>query len=183
MVFMIPLIEWIPNAALAAMLIYAGYRLAAPAGFIHMYQIGKEQLAVFVLTILVTLLEDLLLGVFSGIILKLLFHLYHGARFGELFQANYETNEIEGKLCFQLRGSALFSNLLGFKRALAEIPEGEDVVFDVSAVRLIDHSFMNFITQYREQYQELHGRSFEIRGLERLQSMSEHPLSCRYAMK
>jgi len=39
MVFMIPIIEFIPNSALAAMLIYAGYNLAAPKHFIHAYKI------------------------------------------------------------------------------------------------------------------------------------------------
>jgi MFS superfamily sulfate permease-like transporter len=44
-------IELIPNTALAAMLITVGVKLAHPKEFIHIFQIGKEQLAVFLVTI------------------------------------------------------------------------------------------------------------------------------------
>jgi MFS superfamily sulfate permease-like transporter len=47
MIFLIPFIELTPNASLAAMLIYAGYRLASPKEFRHVYHIGPEQLAIF----------------------------------------------------------------------------------------------------------------------------------------
>lgn len=40
-------IEMIPNAALAAMLISVGIKLAHPKEFIHTFQVGKEQLAIF----------------------------------------------------------------------------------------------------------------------------------------
>src|SRR5690606_4966253 len=48
------LIHQIPKAALAAMLVYTGYRLASPKEFIKTYQIGIDQLAIFVTTLVVT---------------------------------------------------------------------------------------------------------------------------------
>jgi MFS superfamily sulfate permease-like transporter len=47
MLFLIPVIELIPNSALAAMLLFAGYRLASPRQFRQTLQIGWEQLAIF----------------------------------------------------------------------------------------------------------------------------------------
>ena len=58
----------IPLAALAAMLVYTGYRLAHPTEFIHVYRIGKEQLAIFVTTLVFVLATDLLIGVAAGIV-------------------------------------------------------------------------------------------------------------------
>src|SRR5262249_16609248 len=68
----------IPMAALGAMLVFVGFRLASPKEFIHTYKIGVEQLVVFMTTIIVTLSTDLLIGVSSGIVLKILIHLLNG---------------------------------------------------------------------------------------------------------
>ncbi|MDG1158496.1 MAG: SulP family inorganic anion transporter [Flavobacteriales bacterium] len=64
-----PLLEMIPNAALAAMLIAVGLRLVNPKGLANIYQLGLDHLAAFFLTIILTLVEDLLLGIASGMVL------------------------------------------------------------------------------------------------------------------
>src|SRR5262249_11372229 len=61
------LIHRIPLAALAAMLVYTGFRLASPREFAKVYQIGREQLLVFVTTIVAVLATDLLIGIAVGI--------------------------------------------------------------------------------------------------------------------
>ena len=118
MIFMIPVIEMIPNAALAAMLIFAGYRLAAPKEFIHTYKIGKEQLAIFLVTLIITLVEDLLLGIAAGIIVKFVFHLVNGASFGGLFKAKYDKEERGDEVILHVKDSAVFSNLIAYKKAI-----------------------------------------------------------------
>jgi len=70
-----PVIEMIPNAALAAMLITVGIKLAHPKEFINTFRIGKEQLAIFLITIVFTLVEDLLVGIAAGVVLKMILHL------------------------------------------------------------------------------------------------------------
>lgn len=121
MIFLIPAIELIPNAALAAMLIYAGYRLAAPREFIHTFHIVTEQLAIFLTTIVVTLAEDLLLGVDAGILVKFIFHIYHGALWSSLFKAKYAKTEDENAIIVKIAESAIFSNLIGFKKLLLDL--------------------------------------------------------------
>lgn len=68
----------IPLAALAAMLIYTGFRLTHPREFLHVYEIGKEQLIIFVATLVGVLATDLLIGIAIGIAVKLLIHVING---------------------------------------------------------------------------------------------------------
>ena len=71
LIFAVSFSNYIPNAALAAMLIGVGYKLAHPKEFGHMAKIGLEQIAIFLVTILVTLASDLLVGIGAGIVFKL----------------------------------------------------------------------------------------------------------------
>lgn len=178
MIVLIPLIEMIPNAALAAMLIFAGYRLAAPAQFLHTLHIGREQLAVFLVTIVVTLAEDLLLGVAAGILVEMLFHLASGASFRSLFKARYDMVESGSVLQVKVVESATFSNLIGYKKVLHSIPQQSEVHFDLSGAHLVDHSFMVFIHHFREEYNRLGGQ-FEIAGLHLHEPFSKHPYAAR----
>ena len=178
MLLLIPMIELIPNAALAAMLIFAGFRLAAPKEFIHTYKLGKEQLAIFITTILVTLLEDLLLGVAAGIVVKILFHLYNGASLRTLFKAQYEIVRDDRTTTIKVSGSAVFSNLIGYKKVLANLPANEAIIMDFSNTKLVDHSFMHFAHHFEHRYNEK-GGNFKIRGLENHKALSDHPLATR----
>lgn len=178
MVLLIPVIEMIPNAALAAMLIFAGYRLASPKEFVHTYKVGREQLVIFLTTIIVTLAEDLLMGIAAGILVKFIFHLINGASVKSLFKAHYEVVFIGQGALIKVTESAVFSNLLGFKKMLATLPEKADIKFDVSEARLIDHSFMAFIDHFAKEY-NINGGKFQIIGLENHISLSDHPLSTK----
>jgi MFS superfamily sulfate permease-like transporter len=178
MIFIIPLIELIPNAALAAMLIFAGYRLAAPKEFLHTYHIGKEQLAIFLTTIIVTLAEDLLLGIAAGILVKILIHLYNGASLKSMFKAKYHLDKSDQTYALKIYDSAIFSNLIGYKKLLTSFPEKIQVSIDFSAAKLVDHSFMAFITHFKNEYNDK-GGDFEIIGLDNHKSLSDHPLSTK----
>jgi MFS superfamily sulfate permease-like transporter len=182
MLLVIPWIELIPNAALSAMLIYAGFRLASPKEFKGVYAIGTEQLTIFLVTIAVTLLEDLLLGVAAGIVVKLVFHLTRGVRFNELFRTDVDVERVGSITHVTLNGAAVFTNILGHQKIFQSIPLTDDVVLHVEAVDFIDHSFLEVVHRWESDVRQA-GRRFIWEGEQGLEPLSDHPLAARKRQK
>jgi MFS superfamily sulfate permease-like transporter len=172
-------IDTIPLASLAALLVYTGFRLASPQAFAKSLDLGKEQLALFVLTIAAVLATNLLAGVLIGIAAKLLIHLGRGVPLRNLLTISYRVDRKEAGACaIRVSGSAIFSNFIALKSELSELPDGKAITFDLSEVYLIDHTVMEFIEQYRENYIERGGRC-EIHGLADHEPYADHGLAAR----
>jgi MFS superfamily sulfate permease-like transporter len=182
MLLMIPVIELIPNTALAAMLIYVGYNLAAPKEFIKTYKTGKAQLVIFIVTIAVTIATDLLVGIASGIIVKFIIHFINGATLKSLFKAHYELSETDGKYNFTVQDPAIFSNLIGFKKAFKTFQSGKEITIDFSNAKLVDHTFMEFLENFEAEYHRSGGKVI-INGFDKFELFSDHPLSGRKIRK
>lgn len=182
MLLMIPVIELIPNSALAAMLIFVGFRLASPMEFIKTYKAGSEQLVIFIITIIVTIATDLLMGVGSGILVKYIIHLKNGASLGSLFKASYNLKEEDGKYQIAVLDPATFSNLIGFKKMFAKLQPGKEVSIDFSNAKLVDHTFMEFLEHFEEEYHRGGGK-VEVKGFEKFEMLSSHPLAARKIKK
>ena len=175
-----PVIEMIPNAALAAMLISVGIKLAHPKEFIRTYHIGKEQLAIFLATIFFTLVEDLLIGIAAGVVLKMIIHLANGAPISSLFKTPAVVSFNDNQYLVEIDKSAIFSNYLGIKRKLEEIPAGFQVTIDLKNTKLVDHSVMENLHRFQQDYEE-NGGTVKIIGLEKHTPFSAHPLASRKA--
>jgi MFS superfamily sulfate permease-like transporter len=178
MLLFIPVIEMIPNAALAALLIAVGYRLASPNEFFKTYKIGAEQLVIFVITIIVTVATDLLIGIASGILAKFAFHILNGAPIKSLFKARYDITESESECAVVVKDAAIFSNLIGYKKLFSSIKPGKKVSLNFSEARIVDHSFMEQLHHFEEEYQH-DGGTVVVNGFEHFQFFSNHPLSAR----
>ena len=178
MLLFIPVIEMIPNSALAALLIAVGYRLASPKEFFKTYKIGAEQLVIFVITIIVTVSTDLLIGVGSGILAKFIFHILNGAPLRSLFKPRYEFSENGDEYSIAVKDSAIFSNLIGFKNLFKSLKPGKKVIINFAEARIVDHSFMEQLHHFEEEYQH-GGGTVSVLGFEHFQVMSSHPLASR----
>lgn len=178
MLLFIPVIEMIPNTALAALLIAVAYRLASPNEFYKTYRVGADQLVIFIITIAVTISTDLLIGVGAGIVAKMAIHILNGVPFSNLFKAKYEAHSSDDTFTFKVKGSAVFSNLIGFKKAFAPVKPTSKVVLDFSEAHLIDHTFMEFISHVEEN--QVHaGGSLVAIGWDRFKPFSNHPMATR----
>jgi MFS superfamily sulfate permease-like transporter len=182
LLFIVLLPNWIdaiPLASLAALLVYTGYRLASPLAFARTLDLGKEQMALFVITILGVLVSNLLTGVAIGILAKLLFHIGRGVPLRGLLSISYHLEpHAANTWVVRVSGAAIFSNFLSLKSELAGLAPGGHITFDLSEAGLIDHTVMDFIHQYREDY-NARGGHCEIQGLDQHAAYGAHALAAR----
>jgi MFS superfamily sulfate permease-like transporter len=175
------LLNLIPMAALASMLIFTGFRLAHPREFMHVYHLGREQLVVFVATILGVLATDLLQGICIGIAVKLLIHFINGVPVRSLFKP-FLTIEQHDPNTYLIRASqsAVFSNWLLFRKQIYTYGflQDKNIIVDLSETRLVDHTVMEKLQEVKRDF-EGKGLSLEIRGLDKHVSVSGHPNAAR----
>lgn len=172
------LIELIPNTALAAMLITVGIKLAHPKEFIHTFQIGKEQLLIFIVTIIFTLGVDLLVGIGAGILTEIIVNIVNGKPLKAIFKAPTEVSFTDDEYLVEISEAAVFTNFLGIKRKLEAIPPSFKVIIDFSETKLVDHSVMENISHFKHDY-EFTGGTVDIIGLNDHEPVSEHKLAAR----
>jgi MFS superfamily sulfate permease-like transporter len=174
------LLHHIPLAALAAMLVYTGCRLASPFEFVRAYRIGREQLAVFLVTILVTLAEDLLVGVLAGVLVKWLIHWGNGAPLRALFRppVAIHSSADGSTVVVTVRDAAVFSGWLHIRSQIRAIDPAKDVVIDLSETRLVDHTVMEKLHELEREYEHA-GRAMHVVGLESHRALSPHPHAAR----
>jgi MFS superfamily sulfate permease-like transporter len=175
------LIHQIPLAALAAMLVYTGFRLASPKEFLHVYHIGREQFLVFVATMVGVLATDLLVGVFIGIGVKLATHIVNGVPVRSLFKPYLDVEELDANsYIIRAHQSAVFSNWIPFKREIENIGfvQRKNIVVDLSDTQLVDHSVMEKLHELQQDFR-VEGLELELVGLHGHQPFAQHAHSAR----
>lgn len=173
------LIHSIPLASLAALLVFTGYRLASPKEFGKVLKFGKEQLFMFVVTIVGVLATDLLIGVAVGIITKFTLHWLRGVKPSHFFRMDFRMSEQGREIVHvDISGAAIFSNLMVLKKALAEVKPGKTVVFQLNDAYFLDHTVMEFFHDFQHDY-EAHGGSCQFMGLDYHEAYADHPLAAR----
>jgi MFS superfamily sulfate permease-like transporter len=136
------LLNLIPKSALAAILIYTGYKLAKPSLVRSVYRKGWDQFLPFVFTIVAILMTDLLTGVLIGIAIGLFFILRSNFRTA-LFVVNDQSNYL-----FRLRKDVSFLNKALIKKKLEEVPENAYVLIDAARADFIDKDIIEVIEDF-----------------------------------
>jgi len=140
--FIPSVLNLIPLSALAAILIYTGYKLAKPSIFKELYKKGFDQFIPFAATILAIIFTDLLTGIVIGIGIGLFF----------VMRSNFKTalfvvND-ENKYLFRLRKDVSFLNKPLLKKKLEEVPENAYVMIDISRADFIDKDVIEVINHF-----------------------------------
>ena len=174
------LIQLIPLAALAAILVYTGYQLTSPQVFKNIAQHGIEQLLVFCITILATLIEGIMTGIFAGMALNLALHLAKsGMPVRESLRAMIKPTidvvpERDGRYYVRTHGLMNFVTLLPLRSRLSKLPAGAHIILDFHKTQLVDHTILEFVHDFRRRCQR-DGGTVDLVGLDVHQASSDHP--------
>lgn len=173
------IIEMIPIAALSAMLVFTGFKLASPKEFKHMFQIGLMELEIFVVTLVAVLMTDLIIGIAIGIIFKYVLLLFKGTKFNELFKSHSEITHKGKSKTIHLKGSQIFSNYLSLKKKLdSGVEKYDELILDFTGVQFVDHTVMEHLENYA-RLAKLNGKDVHIENADQMHPVSNHPLAAR----
>lgn len=136
------LLNKIPLSALAAVLIFVGYKLAKVSLFKEYYAKGFDQFVPFVVTILAILLTDLLEGIIIGILVGLFFLIRSNFRSALLVVSD------RNNYLLRLRKDVSFLNKPLVKNALESIPDNAYLVIDLSRADFIDQDIADSINEF-----------------------------------
>ncbi len=165
------ILEMIPMAALAGILVVIGYRLADPREFVHTWHLGKEEFLAMVVTILLVVGEDLLVGVAAGVVVGLAITLARGSRM-QLFRDEAEDYVLK------FHGPLTFANYVGVRRKLDSIPKGGKLTLDFTECSLIDHTVVQRLHDFEAEFRGGGGRVERV-GVSHLASSTENPFSAQ----
>lgn len=144
-IILIPdLINKIPYSALAAILIFTGFKLANPRIFKDLYKLGKDQIIPFIITISAILATNLLLGIFIGILVSIIFILH--SNFNSSMMVVAEGNSY----LMRFRKDVSFLNKSKVKTTLESLPKSSRLVIDISKTDFIDKDVIEVINDFRK---------------------------------
>ena len=144
----IPLVlNKIPLATLAAILLLVGYKLAKPATFKHFWEKGKYQFVPFIATLLAIVFTDLLKGVALGIVISIIFVLKGNLKRAYSFRKEeYADGDV---IHIDLAQEVSFLNKAAIKLTLKDIPQNSKVVIDAKDTVYIAHDILDLIHEFK----------------------------------
>ena len=142
-------LNMIPLASLAAVLIMVGYKLAKPSLFKAMYKQGWEQFVPFIATIIAILATDLLKGITVGILLGIFYTLRHSFRNSHHMKDVITTQDGKEVHHLVLAEEVSFFNKASVLSALDAIPRNSKVVIDFSKCKSVAYDVVELVYDYR----------------------------------
>jgi MFS superfamily sulfate permease-like transporter len=151
----------IPLACLAAILLMVGYKLTKIALFKSMYKLGWEQFLPFIVTVLAIQFSDLLKGVAAGMAVAAYFILRNNYK--SAFSIHIEkNNRIKKKTIIQLAEDVSFLNKGSIAIILSELPTNSHAVIDASKSKHIDIDVLEIIQHFKNNTAELKNITVEL---------------------
>lgn len=172
----------IPFPALAAILVNTGYKLASPETVMHILEIGKEQLLIFVITLVATLGLGIVQGIVIGIITTIFVHVIFTNSFSVLlkhgFNNNIKFHEVDNVLNIKVLHFSSFINFFRLKTILDQYDKSKKAVIDFLDCKFIDHTVMQNLLEYEQSFDKKNGE-LKLVGLELHHADTDHPTALR----
>ncbi|MGB2758830.1 SulP family inorganic anion transporter [Maribacter stanieri] len=148
-VILIPtLLNMIPLSVLAAILFIVGYKLAKPALFVKMYQLGWKQSVPFFVTVFGIVFTDLLIGISLGLavgIVVILLKSYQNSHFLHI----EDNSNGKHKIKMSLAEEVTFFNKGAILKELDNLPRDTYLELDILKTRYLDYDIVEILEDFR----------------------------------
>ena len=171
-VLLAPMLNLIPLASLAMILILTGYKLAKISLFKDMYKKGLNQFIPFAATILAIVFTDLLIGVLIGLAISIFYLLK--SNYKNPFVIEHETLHVGETMRMELPNQVSFLNKASIKDTLWAVPKDSKVIIDASNADFIDNDVLEIFDDYQTTVSKERGIKLNIIGLNENYVLSDH---------
>lgn len=144
------LLERIPVASLAAVLVYIGYKLINIKIIKTLWERERGEAVIYIVTVCAIVATNLLEGLMIGIAMAFLKLAWS---FSHLAVEQTERKDSDRIIDLRLRGSGTFVGLPTLARALKKVPENKEVHIHLEDVDYVDHACFELISDWRSQYE------------------------------
>lgn len=147
-IILIPdLLNLIPYATLAAILMLVGYKLAKPSLFRKMWAQGSGQFIPFIVTVAAVYFTDLLMGLLIGLAAAILYILYNSARIP--YKMGKDLVEGQDTIRIDLAQELTFLNKVALLRTIKNIPKNSRVIIDGSNTYYMHHDVQEILEDFK----------------------------------
>ncbi|MGP8439896.1 SulP family inorganic anion transporter [Paraburkholderia fungorum] len=136
------IINLIPLACLAAILIFTGVKLAKPSLFVGIARQGFAPFAPFIVTLVGVLATDLLIGIVLGVLCSVLLALYENLR-SPIVLAQHGDHYL-----LSFRKDVSFLGKVPLKHYLQQIPDGATLIVDATRADFVDHDVRELLDTF-----------------------------------
>ncbi|RFS14524.1 SulP family inorganic anion transporter [Emticicia sp. C21] len=144
------LLNLIPLASLAAVLIMVGYKLAKPSMFKSMFKEGPDQFVPFIITVLAVVFTDLLTGIGIGVGVAMVYILYTN------YKGSMSVIREDKNVLIQFNKDIFYFNKSELMQNLASLRSGDQVVIDGSKTTFIDHDIFLTLEEFQAEAKARH---------------------------
>jgi carbonic anhydrase/SulP family sulfate permease len=162
----------IPLAALAAILIMTGLKLASPQLLRQMWTEGKTQFLPFIITVVAIIFTDLLIGIVIGLCVAIAFIL--GSNLRRPLYKVMEKHSGGDVLRIELANQVSFLNRASLEKALFEVPRGGHVLLDARSTDYIDPDILDLIEDFKKTTANAHGVKLSLAGFKDNYLLKDH---------
>lgn len=140
------ILNHIPKSVLAAILIVVGYKLAKPTLFKQMFNLGWTQYVPFLITVLMIIFTNLLIGIFVGLTIGLAVVLIKNYKNSFAIQPQKESQVNRVKMTFAQEIS--FLNKAAIQKELYNLPTNSILELDISKTTYLDYDVVEILEDF-----------------------------------
>jgi MFS superfamily sulfate permease-like transporter len=136
------ILNLIPLASLAAILLLVGYKLASPSIFGFLFKQGYSQFIPFIITLLAIVFTDLLVGIGIGLAIGIAFMIFTNLK------SAVKVTSHNNLVLIRLRNNVTFMNKYQLRNELRKLKDGSEVMIDLRPASFIDHDIAETLEQF-----------------------------------